>query len=113
METRNNPHVSRALECLTSRVREVRAQRRLSLRVAAEQIGMGFAELSRFENGKLDPKLSTVQKIADWIDADLEPVSLDNLTEQACQAIYREFEGYWPAEFERARIRVAIKEVLS
>ena len=39
--------------------------------------------------------------------------SFDGLVERACQAIYREFDGYWPSDLERARIAVAIKEVMS
>ena len=33
---------------------------------------------------------------------------LEVRVEQACRAIYREFEGYWPSDSERARIAVAL-----
>lgn len=35
----------------------------------------------------------------------------DDLVELACQAIYRQFEGYWPNESERARIGAAVRAV--
>lgn len=43
----------------------------------------------------------------------MHPTSLDRLeakVEAGCQAIYRECEGYWPSDYERHRIAIAIVE---
>lgn len=45
-----------------------RARRPLHLRDAAIQIGVGYADLSRFERGELDVRMSTLVKIARWVD---------------------------------------------
>lgn len=37
---------------------------------------------------------------------------LDRHVRSACEAIYREREGYWPSDGEQARIRIAIAAVL-
>lgn len=48
--------------------RHVRSVYRLHLREAADQIGVGYADLSRFERGELDVRMSTLVKIARWVD---------------------------------------------
>jgi hypothetical protein len=35
-------------------------------------------------------------------------VKVEEAVERACQAIYAEFDGYWPSDLERARIAVAL-----
>ena len=35
-----------------------------------EQIGIAYADLSRFENGLHDPQLSTLRKLAKWLSED-------------------------------------------
>ena len=35
-----------------------------------EQIGIAYADLSRFENGLHDPQLSTLRKLAAWLADD-------------------------------------------
>ena len=42
------------------------------------------------------------------MSSDAVPEVADAAVERACQAIYREFDGYWPSDLERARIRVAL-----
>lgn len=59
--------VSAALRRVRETVRMVRTQRRLTQREAAEQIGMINTELCRFERGTLNPTLTTLLKITDWI----------------------------------------------
>lgn len=36
----------------------------------------------------------------------------DAAVERACQAIYGAFDGYWPSDLERARIRAALGSTL-
>lgn len=38
----------------------------------------------------------------------LSLVQVERAVERACEAIYREFDGYWPSDGERARIAVAL-----
>jgi DNA-binding Xre family transcriptional regulator len=64
------PSVSDALRACFSRTRVLRQQRHLGLREAAAQIGITHADLSRFENGLLDVRLSTLLKIIDWMEND-------------------------------------------
>lgn len=44
----------------------------------------------------------------------VETVAVDRAeaVEQACQVIYREFEGYWPSNVERAHIAAAVGPLL-
>ena len=68
--TLSDAEVSRWLNDLPARVHLVRMQRHLTLRQAGEQIGMDYADLSRFENGLHDPQLSTLRKLAKWLSED-------------------------------------------
>lgn len=60
--------LSKELCALPSKVRAVRVQRGLSHRQAAEEIGMAYADLCRFEQGKKDVRLSTALKLTDWME---------------------------------------------
>jgi len=55
------------LEELPELTRSVRLRRQLSQRVAAEQIGMAYADLCRFELRKKDVRMSTLVKVVDWL----------------------------------------------
>jgi len=46
------------------KLRVIREQRRLSLRVLSRKAGVGLATLVRVEAGKFDPRLSTLRKLA-------------------------------------------------
>ncbi len=46
------------------RLRTLRTQRKLSLRALADLCGVHFVSLARMEAGKLDPRLSSVQRVA-------------------------------------------------
>jgi transcriptional regulator with XRE-family HTH domain len=47
------------------RVRKLRVERGLSLRKLAKLTGIAYSNLSKFENGAHDPKLSTIARIAE------------------------------------------------
>jgi predicted transcriptional regulator len=49
---------------LVVRLRERREQMELSQRALALQIGVGHGHLSRIETGAVDPKLSTLRRMA-------------------------------------------------
>lgn len=70
VDSPNGTQVSAALRRTRETVRLVRAQRHLTQRQAAEQIGMINTELCRFERGTLNPTLTTLLKITDWIGDD-------------------------------------------
>jgi len=46
------------------RVREIRCGKKLSLRAVAHQAGMSYTYLCNVENGKADPSLSTLKRLA-------------------------------------------------
>lgn len=52
------------LKLIGNRIRELRKQRKLSLRDAAFKIGMEPSNLSVIENGKSNPQILTFAKIA-------------------------------------------------
>ena len=45
-------------------LRSIRTQQGLSLRTLAEQSGVHYVSLARMEAGTLDPRLSSVQRVA-------------------------------------------------
>ncbi len=49
---------------LSSRIKNVRTLKKLSLRSLAEKCSVSSSMLSQIENGKVDPSLSTLRKIA-------------------------------------------------
>lgn len=49
---------------LCSRIRNIRTHKKLSLRALADECGVSSSMLSQIENGKVDPSLSTLRKIA-------------------------------------------------
>jgi len=63
------------------KLRELRNQRRLSLRALAERSGLNINTLSLVENGKISPSVSTLQQLARALDVPIavffetEPVS--------------------------------------
>lgn len=46
------------------RLREIRGQKRVSLRTLRKMSGVAVSSLARFEAGKGDPQLSTLRKLA-------------------------------------------------
>lgn len=62
--------LSKQVERLPSSVRAALLQRQLSHRQAAEQIGMSYADLCRFELGKKDVRLSTARRLIAWLEAE-------------------------------------------
>jgi transcriptional regulator with XRE-family HTH domain len=62
------------------RVRELRTDKKLSLRALAPMVGVGFTYLSKVENGKLDfgdyPSEALIRKLAAALDADLDELLL-------------------------------------
>lgn len=50
--------------------RAVRTSRGLSLRTAARQVGMPYADLHRFERGTSNPTLEVLLRVARWVESD-------------------------------------------
>ncbi len=46
------------------RLRTIRTERKLSLRALADLSGVHFVSLAKMEGGTLDPRLSSVQRVA-------------------------------------------------
>lgn len=90
-----------------SRLREIRVLNRLSISDACRRTGVSRAQISLIENGKADPRLSTVEKLLSSYGAslaDLEPVrvrvpTIDEVSERAQQAASRLYEvGLGPSD---------------
>lgn len=56
---------------LGDRLRDLRQQRSLTLRQLADETGLSSALLSQIENGKTDPSVSTLRKLAKVFDSDV------------------------------------------
>lgn len=56
---------------LVRRLRDRRAELNLSQRELASRAGIGHGHLSQIENGLVDPKLSTLRRLAAAMDAPL------------------------------------------
>jgi transcriptional regulator with XRE-family HTH domain len=56
---------------LGARLRELRLAKGLTLRELARQVGKSESYLSRLENGKLNPSLASLKRIADALDKPL------------------------------------------
>jgi transcriptional regulator with XRE-family HTH domain len=52
---------------LIARLAARRRERNLSQRKVAEDVGVGHGHLSQIETGAVDPKLSTVRRLADYL----------------------------------------------
>ena len=80
-----------------SRLREIRLLNRLSISDACIRSGVSRAQISLIENGKADPRLSTIEKLLSSYGAglaDLEPVrarvpTIDEVSERAEKAAGR------------------------
>jgi transcriptional regulator with XRE-family HTH domain len=99
-------------------LRQMRESRRLSMDAVHALTGVSTPTISKIENGKIDPRMSTVTRLLSCYDAslgDLEPtppetISLSELEEQRAQnAEELERAGFAPSD-PRARLRR--KEVL-
>lgn len=60
---------------LGKRIKELREKEKLSREALAEKIGITYWSLSKYETGKREPDIDTLQKIADFF-----MVTLDYLT---------------------------------
>ena len=107
-----------------SRLREIRELNRLSISDVFERTGVSRAQISLIENGKADPRLSTVLKLLSSYGAtlaDLEPVrarvlTIDEISERARRGARRLDEvGIGPsdplARLDRKKSRGAITEI--
>lgn len=56
---------------LTIRLKEILAQRGITLTDFAQSAGMSQSNLSNYINGKISPTLETVKKIATFLDIDV------------------------------------------
>ena len=59
------------LATLGQRIRHFRGERALTLDQLGEAVGMAGSQLSLIENGKREPKLSTLDSLAEALDVEL------------------------------------------
>jgi len=75
------------------RLRELRSEKRLSLRTLAEMSGLNFNTLSLIENGKTSPSVSTLQQLAMTLDI---PITAFFETETPKKTIAYQKAGHRP-----------------
>ena len=56
---------------ISERIKSIRLAKKLSQKEVITAIGMGAAQYSRIENGKTDPSISTLEKIANALGISL------------------------------------------
>ena len=79
---------------LGTRLREIRLLNRFSITEVSQRTGVSRAQISLIENGKADPRFSTVARLLTSYGADVsdlatgpaESVSVDEIVAQAAQA---------------------------
>lgn len=95
-----------------AKLRELRMAKRMSMSYVHERTGVSKAQISLIENGKVDPRMSTVVRILSCVGAslaDLEPISpevttIDEVVERAREgARMLEDVGIGPSD-PRARL---------
>ena len=62
---------------LSQRIKKIRKAKNLSQKDLTTAIGMGAAQYSRIENGKTDPSVSTLEKIAQALGVTLAELFAD------------------------------------
>ncbi len=75
------------------RLRELRAERGLSLRALAQQCGLNFNTLSLIENGRTSPSVSTLQQLARALDV---PITAFFERPQAIRQVVFQRDGHRP-----------------
>ena len=60
------------------RIKQLRGLKKLSQKQVASEIGVDQGQYSRLEGGKVEPTLSSLQKIADLFDISLSELLKDN-----------------------------------
>lgn len=61
-----------------NRIKQLRAIKKLSQKQVAAEIGVDQGQYSRLESGKVEPTLSSLQKIADVFEISLSELLKDN-----------------------------------
>jgi len=85
------------VEYIGSKLRELRKMRRLSLKKLSERTGCAASYLSMVENGKIDPGISRLKRIADGLGVTIVDLFQDRSNAKVVihkhQRIHAEFRG--------------------
>lgn len=76
------PQPTADLATIGHRIRHFRAQKKLTLEALGTASGMAPSQLSLIENGKREPKLSTLHSIAEALDVELSALLLDEAPDE-------------------------------
>ncbi len=71
---------------MLSRIKELRAEQKLSLRELASRLGISYTSLGKYERNEQQPSFETIEKIADYFN-----VSVDYLLGRSDNKIYASF----------------------
>ena len=57
---------------IASEIKRLRTKQKISIRKLAQLTGYNISNLSRIENGKIPPRIDTLQRILDALNAEIE-----------------------------------------
>lgn len=57
---------------MLSRIKELRAEQKLSLRELASQLGISYTSLGKYERNEQQPSFETIEKIADYFNVSVD-----------------------------------------
>ena len=87
---------------LGAKLREIRKGRKLSLQQLAERSACSTSYLSMVENGKVDPGISRLKKIADGLDVTIIDIFQENPNDRVVTRKHERIK----AEFEKSKTRI-------
>lgn len=90
------------MEKLGQKLKRLRSQQGLTLRQAADRVGCSPSYLSMVENGKLDPSISRLKKIAEGLGCTIRELFQEPTTDQV---VIRRHERQ-KVEFEASKLRI-------
>ena len=86
------------------KIKEIRKKRGLTQKQLGDLCGMADSAIRRYENGRANPKLETIKKIATALDVSID-VLMTGEPSQPVQTIAAHFDGddFTPEELEKIR----------
>ena len=90
------------MENLGSKLRDLRKSKKLSLKQLAERTGCAISYLSMVENGKIDPGISRLKKIADGLDVTIIDIFQENHNSRVVTRKHERIQ----ADFPKSRTKI-------
>lgn len=96
-------------------IKKIRKEKRLTQKELAQRLNVSQANLAQYENGKRNPKLATLQKIADALEVSVSDLLSSSCTQESKQptTLAAHFDGEEYTEEEMEEIKQFAKFVKS